>query len=306
MSAVHKKKSAGDRAFDIINYTLFGLFALLCLFPFYYILINSISDNQMVLNGEILFWPKGIHFRNYTQIFEIDQIANSFIVSIARTVIGTALSLGATSFLGYALSRPELWHKKLWYRLVVATMYFNAGLIPWFMLMKSLHFLNNFLAYVIPGMISAFNLMLFKTYVESIPTSLEESADIDGAGYLVKYARIVMPLCKPIIAMLLIFSAVGQWNDFMTTVYLVTDSKLFTLQYRLYQYLNEANNVAQMIKDLAAAGGGSAVMLDVSTQLSSTSLKMSITIVAVLPILFVYPIFQKYFVGGIMIGAVKG
>ena len=306
MSSVHKRKSAGDRAFDVVNYLVFGLFALICLFPFYYILINSISDNQMVMNGEILFWPKGIHFRNYTQIFEIDQIANSFIVSIARTVIGTALSLGATSFLGYALSRPELWHRKLWYRMVVATMYFNAGLIPWFMLMKTLHFLNNFLAYVIPGMISAFNLMLFKTYVESIPTSLEESADIDGAGYLVKYSRIVMPLCKPIIATLLIFSAVGQWNDFMTTVYLVTDSKLFTLQYRLYQYLNEANNVAQMIKDLAAAGGGSAVMLDVSTQLSSTSLKMSITIVAVLPILFVYPVFQKYFVGGIMIGAVKG
>ena len=306
MSSVHKRKSAGDRAFDVVNYLVFGLFALICLFPFYYILINSISDNQMVMNGEILFWPKGIHFRNYTQIFEIDQIANSFIVSIARTVIGTVLSLGATSFLGYALSRPELWHRKLWYRMVVATMYFNAGLIPWFMLMKTLHFLNNFLAYVIPGMISAFNLMLFKTYVESIPTSLEESADIDGAGYLVKYSRIVMPLCKPIIATLLIFSAVGQWNDFMTTVYLVTDSKLFTLQYRLYQYLNEANNVAQMIKDLAAAGGGSAVMLDVSTQLSSTSLKMSITIVAVLPILFVYPVFQKYFVGGIMIGAVKG
>ncbi|MGI6174046.1 MAG: carbohydrate ABC transporter permease [Christensenellales bacterium] len=306
MNSAFVRKTTGDRVFDAVNHIAFGLFTILCIFPFYYILINSISDNRMVLNGEILFWPKEIHFQNYKQIFEIDQIANSFVVSIARTVLGTSLSLITTSFLGYALSRPELWHRKLWYRLVVATMYFNAGLIPWFMLMKALHFMNNFFAYIIPGMISAFNLMLFKTYVESIPTSLEESADIDGAWYLVKYTRIIMPLCKPIIATLMIFSAVGQWNDFMTTVYLVTDAKLFTLQYRLYQYLNEANSVAQMIKDLSEAGGGSAVMLDVSARLSSTSLKMSITIVAVLPILFVYPIFQKYFVGGIMIGAVKG
>ena len=192
------------------------------------------------------------------------------------------------------------------YRMIIATMYFNAGLIPWFMLMKNLHFLNNFFAYIIPGMISSFNLILFKTYVESIPPSLEESADLDGAGYLVKYFRIILPLSKPILATLLIFTAVGQWNDFMTTVYLVTDPKLFTLQYRLYQYLNEANSVAQMIKDMAAAGGSTAGLTTATTQLSPTSLKMAVTIVAVFPILCVYPIFQKYFVGGIMIGAVKG
>ena len=260
----------------------------------------------MVANGEVMFWPKGIHLENYKQIFEINQIAYSFLVSIARTVLGTALALVATSLLGYALTRQELWHRKLWYRMIIATMYFNAGLIPWFMLMKNLHFLNNFFAYIIPGMISSFNLILFKTYVESIPPSLEESADLDGAGYLVKYFRIILPLSKPILATLLIFTAVGQWNDFMTTVYLVTDPKLFTLQYRLYQYLNEANSVAQMIKDMAAAGGSTAGLTTATTQLSPTSLKMAVTIVAVFPILCVYPIFQKYFVGGIMIGAVKG
>ena len=295
-----------DVLFRGINGFVFALFSLLCVFPFYYIFINSISDNTMVANGEVMFWPKGIHLENYKQIFEINQIAYSFLVSITRTVLGTALALVATSLLGYALTRQELWHRKLWYRMIIATMYFNAGLIPWFMLMKNLHFLNNFFAYIIPGMISSFNLILFKTYVESIPPSLEESADLDGAGYLVKYFRIILPLSKPILATLLIFTAVGQWNDFMTTVYLVTDPKLFTLQYRLYQYLNEANSVAQMIKDMAAAGGSTAGLTTATTQLSPTSLKMAVTIVAVFPILCVYPIFQKYFVGGIMIGAVKG
>ncbi len=295
-----------DVLFRGINGFVFALFSLLCVFPFYYIFINSISDNTMVANGQVMFWPKGIHLENYKQIFEINQIAYSFLVSIARTVLGTALALVATSLLGYALTRQELWHRKLWYRMIIATMYFNAGLIPWFMLMKNLHFLNNFFAYIIPGMISSFNLILFKTYVESIPPSLEESADLDGAGYLVKYFRIILPLSKPILATLLIFTAVGQWNDFMTTVYLVTDPKLFTLQYRLYQYLNEANSVAQMIKDMAAAGGSTAGLTTATTQLSPTSLKMAVTIVAVFPILCVYPIFQKYFVGGIMIGAVKG
>ena len=295
-----------DVLFRGINGFVFALFSLLCVFPFYYIFINSISDNTMVANGEVMFWPKGIHLENYKQIFEINQIAYSFLVSIARTVLGTALALVATSLLGYALTRQELWHRKLWYRMIIATMYFNAGLIPWFMLMKNLHFLNNFFAYIIPGMISSFNLILFKTYVESIPPSLEESADLDGAGYLVKYFRIILPLSKPILATLLIFTAVGQWNDFMTTVYLVTDPKLFTLQYRLYQYLNEANSVAQMIKDMAAAGGSTAGLTTATTQLSPTSLKMAVTIVAVFPILCGYPIFQKYFVGGIMIGAVKG
>lgn len=295
-----------DVLFRGINGFVFALFSLLCVFPFYYIFINSISDNTMVANGEVMFWPKGIHLENYKQIFEINQIAYSFLVSIARTVLGTALALVATSLLGYALTRQELWHRKLWYRMIIATMYFNACLIPWFMLMKNLHFLNNFFAYIIPGMISSFNLILFKTYVESIPPSLEESADLDGAGYLVKYFRIILPLSKPILATLLIFTAVGQWNDFMTTVYLVTDPKLFTLQYRLYQYLNEANSVAQMIKDMAAAGGSTAGLTTATTQLSPTSLKMAVTIVAVFPILCVYPIFQKYFVGGIMIGAVKG
>lgn len=301
-----KKKhlSRGDRIANILIYGLFGLFALMCVFPFYYIFINSISSNEAVSLGKVMFWPVDFTLENYKQVFAINDIGNAAIVTVARTVIGTVLSLFATSWVGYAVTRQELWHRKIWLRMITATMYFNAGLIPWYITMKRLHLLNNFLVYVIPGMLSAYNMMLFKTFVESIPPSLEESADLDGAGYFTKYVKIVLPLCKPIIATLAIFTAVGHWNDFMTTTYLVTDSKLFTLQYILHQYLSQAQKVAQMIRELSGSAAADALLAGYG--LSSTGLKMTVTVVVTIPVLCIYPFFQKYFVGGIMIGAVKG
>ena len=297
-----KKLTAGDIVFNIFNYAFFGIFTLLCFLPFYYLFINTISDNELVTKGMILWYPKGIHFNNYLDVLRLRGLGTALLVSVARTVLGTALTIIGTSFLGYALTKQELWHRKVWYRFVVVTMYFNAGIIPWFINMKNLGLTNNFLAYILPGTISAYFLILFKTYVESIPTSLEESAELDGAGYLVRYAKIIMPLCKPILATLIVFSAVGHWNNFMDTVFLVTDSELYTLQYVLYQYLNEANSLADTLKNMSEMG----VQVDASQLLTPTAVKMTISMVVVIPILCVYPFFQKYFVGGIMIGAVKG
>ena len=297
-----KKLTAGDIVFNIFNYAFFGIFTLLCFLPFYYLFINTISSNELVTKGMILWYPKGIHFNNYLDVLRLRGLGTALLVSVARTVLGTALTIIGTSFLGYALTKQELWHRKVWYRFVVVTMYFNAGIIPWFINMKNLGLTNNFLAYILPGTISAYSLILFKTYVESIPTSLEESAELDGAGYLVRYAKIIMPLCKPILATLIVFSAVGHWNNFMDTVFLVTDSELYTLQYVLYQYLNEANSLADTIKNMSEMG----VQVDASQLLTPTAVKMTISMVVVIPILCVYPFFQKYFVGGIMIGAVKG
>lgn len=296
----NKKK---DKAVDIGLYLVFGIFTIICILPFYYLFINTISDNALSAKGEVLFWPKGIHFSNYIKILTMKGLPLSALVSVSRTVLGTLLTVVGTSFLGYALSKKEMWMQKFWYRFVVITMYFNAGVIPWYINMKKLGMLNNFLAYIIPGIISPFSLILFKTYLESIPASLEESADLDGAGYLVRYSRIVMPLCKPIIATISVFAAVGQWNSFTDTLYLMTDSRLFPLQYLLYQYLSEANAMAQILSQKAASGIG---ITDVSALITPTSIKMTVAMIVVLPILFVYPFFQKYFVGGIMIGAVKG
>lgn len=297
-----KRLSAGDHVFNFFNYTFFTLFTLICFLPFYYLFINTISNNDLVAKGQIIWYPRGIHFDNYLQVLQIPSFGTAAFVTICRTVPGTLLSMLGTSFLGYALTRKELWMRKVWYRFVIITMYFNAGIIPWFITMKNLHLTNNFLAYILPGIISPFSLMLFKTYVENIPDSMEESAELDGAGYLVRYFKIIMPLSKPILATLVIFSAVGHWNSFMDTVFLMTNSKLFTLQYVLYQYLNEASSLADMLMSMQANGE----LIDVTKLLTPTSVKMTVSMVVVLPILFVYPFFQRYFVGGIMVGAVKG
>jgi len=297
-----KKLTAQDILFHILNYTFFAFFTLICLFPFYYIMINTISNNDLVAKGMVVFYPREIHFTNYLEVMKIKGFGTAAMVTIARTVIGTVLSMLGTTFLGYALTRQELWLRKVWYRFVVVTMYFSAGMIPWFITMKNLGLTNNFLGYIIPGIIAPFSLILFKTYVESIPASLEESADLDGAGYLTKYFRIIIPLTKPILATIIVFSAVGHWNSFIDTVFLMTDSSLYTLQYVLFQYLNEANSLADTLKSMAEQG----VSVDVSRLLTPTAVKMTVSMVVVIPILCVYPFFQKYFVGGIMIGAVKG
>jgi len=168
--------------------------------------------------------------------------------------------------------------------------------------MKALHLTNNFLAYIIGAAIAPFSLILFKTYVESIPPSLEESAEMDGAGYLTLFFRIIFPLSMPIVATVAIFSAVGQWNSFFDTLILMNSPRLFTLQFMLYGYLNQAASIASIIKNSTNANAAASL----ATRLSPTSVRMTITVIVTMPVLLVYPIFQKYFVSGIMIGAVKG
>lgn len=299
------KKTIGDRIADVIIYVAFGLLALICIFPIYYIFINSISNNDAVARGDVMFWPVGIQFQNYLDILHQPDIGSAVWTSLSRTFLGTFLSLLCTSFIGYAFSRQELWHRKLWYRMLTMTMYFSAGLIPSFLNIRMLGLYNTYWVYIIPGLISVYNMILFKTFVESIPASLEESADLDGAGYLLKFFKIVLPLCKPIIATLCIFSAVGHWNDYMTTVYYIQDRKLFTLQFLLYDYMNKSNRLAQMIKEMGGQLNSTAISAAMNA-INPTSVKMSVAMVVTLPVLCVYPFFQKYFVGGIMIGAVKG
>lgn len=297
-----KNKNGDSLIADIVIYVVFTLFTILCVFPFYYIFINTISDNQLVTRGQIMFWPKGLHLDNYREVLKLNGLWQAAFISFARTVLGTALTLIGTMFLGYAMSRPEYWKHKFWYRFVVVTMYFNAGIIPWFINMKNLGLLNNFLAYVIPGIISPFYMILYKTYVESIPASLEESAQLDGAGYLVRFFRIIFPLSMAMLATIAVFTAVGQWNSFTDTLFLMTSSKLYTLQYLLYQYLSEADSVAALIRSNPAMASN----MDLSNVLTATSVRMTITVVVVLPVLCIYPFFQRFFIKGIMIGAVKG
>ncbi|WP_040949954.1 carbohydrate ABC transporter permease [Gorillibacterium massiliense] len=296
-----KKTRPGDRAFGLINGLFLGLFTLTCIYPFYYLFINTISNNDLSTMGYITFYPRGIHFDNYMHVLKLKGLKQAAIISVLRTVIGTLFTVGTSAFLGYLFTKRNMWGRKIWYRYIVVTMYFNAGLIPWYITMHNLHLTNNFLGYVLPAIISPFNIILVKTFVESIPAALEESAMLDGAGYMRLFWSIIVPLITPILATITIFSAVNQWNSFIDTAILVTDTKLYTLQYLLYRYLNESSSLAALIKssqDMAS--------INVQNMQTPTSVRMTVTMIVVLPILLVYPFFQRFFVKGIMIGAVKG
>lgn len=300
-SGVKAKRTAIDTVVDIIIYIVFGIFALLCVYPFYYILINSISANNLVQTGKVIFLPKGIHFTNYLRAFAIEGLGSAVVTSLFRTIVGTLVHVGATTFVGYAMSRKEFWHRKFWYRFLIITMYLGAGVVPTYMNFRMLGLLNNVMVYIIPGIVSAYNMILVKTYMESISPSIEESASLDGAGYLVRFFRLAVPLCKPIIATIAVFKAVGEWSSYMDTIMYMSDGKYETLQSLLYRYLNQATQLSQIMQ-----GGSMTDSAAASMELNPISVRYTLTFITILPIICVYPYFQRYFVKGIMIGAVKG
>lgn len=299
-----EKKSAIEQFVVFLTYIFFTLFTLACVYPFYYLIINSLSANDLSVRGEVLFYPKRLHFKNYTNIMNITGLPMASLNSFCRTVLGTGLTILGSSFLGFMFTQKKLWARKFWYRFVVATMYFNAGLIPWYLTMRTLRLTDNFLAYIIPSIVQPFNIILIKTYIENTPAELQEAAEVDGAGIMYIYTRIILPISKPILATVAIFAAVGQWNAFMDTLILMTNPKFYTLQFVLYKYLNEARSLAQLIQ--ASGGNITEAALNAATQQTPTSVQMTVAVVVVIPILLVYPLFQRFFVKGIMIGAVKG
>ncbi len=185
-----KKMRGGDVTFNIFNYLIFGLLTLICAYPFYYMIINTISSNTLSANGAINFLPSGIHLENYRQVFGLSGLSTAGLVSLGKTVIGTAATVLASAFLGFMFTQERMWGRKVWYRLVVITMYFNAGLIPMFITMKNLHLTNTFWVYIIPAIVQPFNIILVKTYVESIPKALQEAAEIDGAGIIKVFFKV--------------------------------------------------------------------------------------------------------------------
>ncbi|WP_294491864.1 carbohydrate ABC transporter permease [Anaerosporobacter sp.] len=298
-----KRLTKGDVTFHVLNYAVFLILTIICAYPFYYLIINTISSNDLSANGFINFLPKQIHFENYVQVIKLRGLSTAVFVSIGRVVIGTAATVLASAFLGFMFTQEKMWARKFWYRFIVITMYFNAGLIPMYLTMQNLHLTNSFWVYVIPGIVQPFNIILVKTYVESIPKSLQEAAEIDGAGVLKIFRRVILPTSTPILATVAIFSAVGHWNSFQDTLMYITDQSLWTLQYLLYSYINQASSLAMLIKNSL---GSAQNMMALATQQTSTSVRMTVSVIVVLPILCIYPMFQKYFVKGIMIGSVKG
>lgn len=305
MSDIERSEvTPGERIFRVLNILFFVIFTLICVYPFYYLIINSVSANNLSAEGVINWLPRNIHFENYVQVLQLSGLPTAALVSIGRTVIGTVLTVLASAFLGFMFTQEKMWKRKFWYRFIIVTMYFNAGIIPMFITMKNLHLTNTFWVYVLPAIVQPFNIILVKTFIESLPKSLEEAAELDGAGTLTTFWKVILPSCTPILATVAIFTAVGQWNSFQDTLIYITDQKLYSLQYLLYQYINQASSLASMVKN--STGGGGLNLAAIATQQTPTSIRMTVSIIVVLPIMFIYPMFQRYFVKGIMLGAVKG
>jgi len=295
------KNKLESHVFNTINYFIFLSFAFICIYPFYYIFIFSLSDPQESVKGGIYLIPKGLTLFNYISVLKLKGIPGAVVVSVARSVIGTAVTVFSCSIFGYALSKKELIFRKFFYRMVVITMYLNAGLIPWYITMRAIKLQNNFLLYILPWAVSGFYLILIKTYIEQLPPSMEESAMIGGANYFIIFIKIIIPLSLPVLATVAVFSAVNQWNAWSDNFFLVRNPKLQTLQLILLTYLKQSESLARNISSMDHE-----LLSKRATALTPIAVRMTITMVATLPIVFVYPFLQRYFVKGIMLGAVKG
>lgn len=292
------RTDVGDHVFNVVNILVFTIFTLICVFPFYYLFINTISNNELAGANMITLLPKGIHFSNYIALKNVQDFGNSVLVTISRTILGTALMVLCSAFAGYLTTKRQMWNRSFWYRCLVITMYFNAGTIPWYLNMLGLGLTDNYLGYIIPCVVAPYNIILVKTYVESIPASLEESVLIDGATTMQVFTKIILPLSKPILATIAIFGAVNNWNALQDSLILMSNSpNLYTMQHRLWVYLNSSSNLA------ASMQGGGAVS---AAMLNNKVIKYTISMVTVIPIMLVYPFMQRYFEEGIMLGAVKG
>ncbi|MEK3734399.1 MULTISPECIES: carbohydrate ABC transporter permease [Paenibacillus] len=298
-----RKKRVEPILFNTFN-TLFMIgLVIVTLYPFLNTIVVSLNAGNDTIRGGIYLWPREFTWQNYKAVFASGTIYDAFWVSVARTVLSTLLNLVLTTMLAYTLSRREYVFRKPITLIFILTMYFNAGLIPGYFLMKDLHLLNSFWVYVIPSMISAFNMIVIRTYIGTISESLVESARIDGAGDFKIFVRIIFPLCKPVLATIALFVAVGAWNSwFDAFIYTSSRQELSTLQYELMKLLSSSMNANSNPAVAAGAGMTQDAAVNMVTPIS---IRAAVTVVASVPILLVYPFVQKYFVVGLNVGGVK-
>ncbi len=291
-----RKTSFGDKIFTVCNVLFMIAFVVITLYPVLNTLAISLNDGTDALRGGIYLFPRKFTMKNYMTVLEKDNLVTGAYITVARTVVGTVFSLVTNAILAYIVSRKRFLFKQQLSLFWVVTMYVNGGMIPTFLLFKGLHLTNSFWVYVIPGMISAFNMLVIRTYMNGIPDSLEESAQLDGAGYMTIFWKIISPLCKPVYATVALFVAVGQWNSwFDAMLYNRMSSEYTTLQYELMKLLSSVTN----------QGNSAEAMKNAAGTVTPTSVRAAATILTMLPIVCLYPFLQRYFVTGLTIGGVK-
>ncbi|SEL28891.1 putative aldouronate transport system permease protein [Paenibacillus sp. cl141a] len=296
-----KRISFSDKVTLIVIYVFLSLLAFSALYPFWNAVAVSFNVGVDTAKGGITFWPREFTTENYNIILQDDRLLNGFFISVSRTIIGTATSIFMTALLAFGMTRSYLIGRKYYTLFFIFTLYFGGGLIPTYLLIRSLGLMDSFLVFIIPSLISVWNMIIFRTFFKGLPVGLEESANIDGCSNWGTFFRIILPLSGPVIATLALLTAVGHWNDwFLPSIY-ITNDNLLPIQTILRQTLN-ANIVTGSSSVLDSA---STALLENARQITSKSLTMAMMIVVTLPIILVYPFVQKYFVKGVLVGSLK-
>lgn len=292
------KTSTNDRIFDIVNYFFLIILTLLVLYPLYYVVSASISDPLRVLQGDTRLIPKDINFDAYKKVFMNGDIINGFWNTLKYTVIGTFVNIVMTTLAAYPLSRKDFVGRNVIMAIFVFTMFFSGGLIPSYLLIKELGMLNTFWVMIIPGAVAVWNIIIMRTFFQTtIPQELEESAMIDGCNNIQILLKIVLPLSKPVMAVMVLFYAVGHWNSYFNALIYLQDRDLFPLQLILREILVQSQ-ADDMIKGTTETF--------IKQQLSIEGVKYAVLVVSNIPMMILYPFLQKYFVKGFMVGAIKG
>ena len=292
---IRQKKTFASVLFTCANTLIMTLILILMVYPFIYMVMRSFSSGSTF--GKILLWPSEPTTIAYEMMYKKVKFFDGASVSVLRSTIGPVATILSTYMAAYAISREHLPGRKFFSRFITFSMYFSAGLLPAYLNTVHFHLTGTFWIYIVPGLASAFNMILIKTYIEDMPRSLEESATIDGANDLQTAFFVVFPLCLPVLAAIFLFCFVGQWNSYTDTLlYNANQPRLYTLQYMLSNLLNATLNVSAS---------------DVQNQMerqrfNGEALKMAMTVVVCVPVIIVYPFLQKYFVKGILIGSIKG
>ncbi len=298
MAILAKPKSMkGDmdsRIFDTVNMTLLLLFAVAILVPLWNVLVSPFSSGQALAEGGFVFWPTELSLENYRAVFRDASIWQAFFISVSKTGLGVVTHVFFCAMVAYGLSKKNLRGRKLYVAMGVITMFFSGGMIPTYLLIKSLGLLNSFWVYIIPALFSYYDVVILMNFFRNVPDALEESAKIDGAGDWRIFLSLFIPLSMPALATIALFNGVGQWNDFMTTKLYITDQSLYPLQMMLYDIIVQSQT--QSMQNI-----GGSVVIETTTK----GVQLATIVITTLPILVIYPLLQRYFISGMMLGAVK-
>jgi putative aldouronate transport system permease protein len=295
---MNQQQSTGDKLFDWAVHAALALLCVIVLYPLVFVLVASFSSPEAVMRGEVWLWPKNVTLVGYQKIFQNSEILSGYMNTILYTLVGTAINLAMSVAAAYPLSRKDFYGRNAIAAMMVFTMFFSGGMVPTYLLVKNLGMLNTMWALIIPGAVSVYNILIMRTFFQSgIPYEMQEAASIDGCSNLSTLVRIVLPLSMPIIAVMILFYSVGHWNAYFSALMYLTDRDKYPLQLFLREIL-----IQGQMQEMLGIGDDS----HARSVMEGEAIKYAVVIVANLPVLLLYPFLQKYFVKGVMIGAIKG